>query len=274
MIIWLASYPKSGNTWIRSIVSALVYSQKGNFDMKLLSQIPQFPRASHFKDFDGNFEDINEIKKYWIKAQEKINLDNKLYFYKTHNANIKIDNYLFTNRSNTIGTIYIVRDPRSIINSISNHFNLTQKEAKNFIISKRVLKEKSNKGIGVSTVIGNWEDHYISWTQKNNNLLIIKYEDLIKNIEKEIYRISNFILQFTKLNITDDKINKIIETTKFESLKKMEKEGEFNEYKDKNRKFEFFNKGPNNRWEQELDRGIKVEIENKFSDLMKKLGYI
>ena len=54
----------------------------------------------------------------------------------------------------------------------------------------------------------------------------------------------------------------------------MEKEGEFNEYKDKNRKFEFFNKGPNNRWEQELDRGIKVEIENKFSDLMKKLGYI
>ena len=209
MIIWLASYPKSGNTWIRSIVSALVYSQKGNFDMKLLSQIPQFPRASHFKDFDGNFEDINEIKKYWIKAQEKINLDNKLYFYKTHNANIKIDNYLFTNRSNTIGTIYIVRDPRSIINSISNHFNLTQQEAKNFIISKRVLKEKSNKGIGVSTVIGNWEDHYISWTQKNSNLLIIKYEDLIKNIEKEIYRISNFILQFTKLNITDDKINKI-----------------------------------------------------------------
>ena len=63
----------------------------------------------------------------------KINHDNKLYFLKTHHANIKIENYSFTNRDNTIGTIYIVRDPRNIISSISNHFGLTQKEAKNFV---------------------------------------------------------------------------------------------------------------------------------------------
>ncbi len=69
MIIWLASYPKSGNTWVRSIVSALAYSNDGVFNMKMLSQIPQFPRSSQFKDFDGSIDDINVIKKFWIKAQ-------------------------------------------------------------------------------------------------------------------------------------------------------------------------------------------------------------
>ena len=52
MIIWLASYPKSGNTWVRSIITALAYSNDGKFEMKLLSQIHQFPRISQLKDID------------------------------------------------------------------------------------------------------------------------------------------------------------------------------------------------------------------------------
>ena len=83
MIIWLASYPKSGNTWVRSIVSALAYSSDGIFNMKMLSQIPQFPRRSQFFG-NENVDDINIVKKLWIKAQEKINHDNKIYFLKTH----------------------------------------------------------------------------------------------------------------------------------------------------------------------------------------------
>ena len=274
MIIWLASYPKSGNTWVRSIVSALAYSNDGVFNMKMLSQIPQFPRSSQFKDFDGSIDDINVIKKFWIKAQEKINHDNKLYFLKTHHANIKIENYSFTNRDNTIGTIYIVRDPRNIISSISNHFGLTQKEAKNFIFTGRALKEGSKDNKGIQTIIGTWEEHYNSWTKYNDNLLLIKYEDLINNINDEIIKISKFVSRFTKINVNDEKIKKIAETTNFKNLSGMEDEGMFDEYKDKKRKFKFFNKGPSNSWQKNLDKNIKIEIEEKYSNLMKKLDYI
>ena len=274
MIIWLASYPKSGNTWVRSIITALAYSNDGKFDMKLLSQIQQFPRISQFKDINCDFENINEIKKYWIRAQEKINSDNKLYFLKTHHANIKIDNYSFTNKKNTIGTIYIVRDPRNIINSISNHFNLSQEESKNFIFSKRVLKERTKDNKGILTLVGTWEDHFDSWTRYNDNLLLIKYENLIQDQEKEIVRIVNFISKFTKINCSPEKIKKIIDTTSFNSLKKMEESGEFNEYKDKYRKFNFFNKGPKNNWENLLDEKIRIDIELRYKNLMKKLGYI
>ena len=77
MIIWLASYPKSGNTWLRSIISSLLYTDSGQFKIELLKKIPQFPVERNFQEFTNNFTDIHEIKKYWILAQSKINLDRK-----------------------------------------------------------------------------------------------------------------------------------------------------------------------------------------------------
>ena len=57
MIVWLASYPKSGNTWIRSIISALVYTENGIFEFDQLNKIPQFPDKAYFKDLTNNFSD-------------------------------------------------------------------------------------------------------------------------------------------------------------------------------------------------------------------------
>ena len=54
----------------------------------------------------------------------------------------------------------------------------------------------------------------------------------------------------------------------------MEDLGKFDEYKEKNRKFKFFNEGPSNKWQKKLDNSIKFEIEEKYSNLMKKLDYI
>ena len=48
MIIWLASYPKSGNTWVRSLIASYLFSESGNFDFSLLKKIPRFPNAKQF----------------------------------------------------------------------------------------------------------------------------------------------------------------------------------------------------------------------------------
>ena len=84
MIIWLASYPKSGNTWVRSIVSSLIYSSDGIFNFKLLRKIDQFPEKKYMKDFVKDFSNFELIKKNWIAAQDKLNLDNSIKFFKTH----------------------------------------------------------------------------------------------------------------------------------------------------------------------------------------------
>ena len=78
MIIWLASYPKSGNTWVRAIVSSLIYSDNGIFSFNLLKKIDQFPEKKYFKEFVRDFSNFNLIKQNWILAQDKVNLDNNI----------------------------------------------------------------------------------------------------------------------------------------------------------------------------------------------------
>lgn len=281
MIIWLASYPKSGNTWVRSIISSLIYTENGLFSFDLLQKIPQFPTQKYFKDFTNDFSNINEIKKYWITAQNKINLNKKIKFFKTHQLNCKIDNFSFTNQLNTCATIYIVRDPRNLLTSISNHYDKTIDEAKEFLTTSRMLGANKNKinhkNEYVVTLLGNWAEHYKFWTQNNQNYLIIKYENLIENINVELERIIKFLREYVAFNVNKQKIENIIKTTSFHSLKKMEQKGLFyeNAYsKFSNQKINFFHQGPENNWKFNVESKIINEINFKFKNEMIELGYI
>ena len=77
MIFWIASYPKSGNTWLRALISSYYYANDGVFNQELLKKIDQFPTKKYFKGFDYNKKVATDTCKFWIKAQEKINTDNK-----------------------------------------------------------------------------------------------------------------------------------------------------------------------------------------------------
>ena len=90
MIIWLASYPKSGNTWLRAMLASYFYTQNGEFSFDVLDNIDQFPSFAHFKNYGDKFEKPESTSKYWIDAQRNINKDKKLKFLKTHNALCKL----------------------------------------------------------------------------------------------------------------------------------------------------------------------------------------
>ena len=87
MIIWIASYPKSGNTWVRCLLSAYLYSEDGIFNFDLLKKIQQFPSKPYLKYFIKDFKDIKKVSNYWISAQDRINLYNdRISFFKTHRS--------------------------------------------------------------------------------------------------------------------------------------------------------------------------------------------
>uniref|UniRef100_UPI0040497E6C sulfotransferase domain-containing protein n=1 Tax=Candidatus Pelagibacter sp. TaxID=2024849 RepID=UPI0040497E6C len=122
MILWIASYPKSGNTWLRTLLSAYYYSNDGVYNQNLLKNIGQFPEKRHFVGFDYNLREVADTARFWLKSQEKINEDKKLKFFKTHNIFGTVNDCKFTNKENSIGCIYIVRDPRNVITSLKNHY--------------------------------------------------------------------------------------------------------------------------------------------------------
>lgn len=280
MIIWIASFPKSGNTWVRSMISSLIYTDTGVFNFEIIKKIQQFPNKKHFENLTEEYQNIDELKKFWITAQDKINLDKKIKFFKTHHINCKIGENSFTNDNNTLGTIYIVRDPRSLVESFSNFYNKDKSLAiqnitsKGFVSGASYIKSKQNN---VFTIIGSWNDHYNSWSKTSANLLLIKYEDLLSDPFKELNRIIIFLKKFMTFTYDDYKIQNIISSTSFEKMQKMENDEGFFEMpfkKSDQDKVKFFNKGKKNDWRKYLDKNESDIIENKFEKEMKELGYI
>ena len=293
MIIWLASYPKSGNTWVRTIINELLYTNNNldNIFNDASKNIRQFPAYSDFKDsFEFTTLDRNEIVKdrlinktikSWIILQNSINRDKKIKLFKTHNllGKFKIENqeYSFTNLDNTIGVIHIVRDPRSIISSLKNHFSLdTEEEAKEMILDENTwsgLKYKNS----VPNYFSSWSNHFNSWKRFPKNNHLIKYEDILENPVKEITRIVVYLQRFFKLELDEKRIINIAEKTSFKNFKKNEENGKFYENAlnfNRNKKIQFFFLGPENNWRKLLKQKTILEIENKFNIEMKELKYI
>ena len=283
MIVWLASYPKSGNTWVRSFISSLLYSKDGTNDFSKLENIKQFPVRSQFQNFIDDLQDIKQVYQNWSIVQNYLNLDNKIKFIKTHHVNCKIDNFKFTDDTNSIGVIYIVRDPRNVACSVKNHFSLENfEEVKEFIfrehnwlgiITNKKLKPLDNK---LPTLISSWKTNYLSWKNKTKNYLLIKYEDLIKDPHTEFSKISKYLENHLNTKFDQKKIKRSIETCSFKNLQNLEMEGKFEEGTvDKNNKsVRFFHLGPDNDWKKILDKKIADEITSKFEPEMKELGYL
>jgi len=276
MIIWLASYPKSGNTLVRSLLSAYFFSEDGKYTFDQIKNIHQFPDVNLFKNLGINVNDQKEVIKNYIVVQNKINKKNSIQFYKTHSSLFNIDSNAFTNLKNSLGVIYIVRDPRNIVTSWAHHNDLSINDSSNYLIHQKETLGNSNK-----VYHGTWNYNFQSWKsfKYQDRYLLIKYEDLINDKKNIFLQILEFINKFRKEKFSIDikKINNVLNYTSFDKMKKLEKEkGFFEAMKDQETGINkpFFNLGPDNKWQNLLDDKIRSKIENAFQEEMSELGYI
>ncbi|WP_440911105.1 sulfotransferase domain-containing protein [Candidatus Pelagibacter sp.] len=284
MFIWLASYPKSGNTLVRAMLSSYFFSKDGKFNFELIKNIKQFPHIEIFQKLGINIKDEKEILKNYIKAQESINQKNSIQFLKTHSYLFNINNNPFTDLNNTLGVIYIVRDPRNIVTSYAHHFNISFRGSAERMINTIEYGgnvDSNNISDRSKVYINSWSNNYNSWKSFDNigRYLLIKYEDIVSNKEKTLLKILKFIHQLKGINFSVDKkkIENVISSTNFDKMKNLEKREGFVEAKvnpKTGKKIPFFNLGPKNIWKNNLDETIKNKIENSFEKEMLELGYL
>ena len=282
MIIWIASYPKSGNTWLRALISSYYYTEQGFFNQNSLSNISQFPQKKYFKNFNYNPRIATDTVKFWISAQEIINKDKKFKFFKTHNILGAINNSKFTDKKNTIGCIYIVRDPRNVITSLQNHYEMSQEESLNFMLNenKFIYDHSIKNDYSNFQFISSWEKNYQSWiNQKKFSVIMIKYEDLINDTLGTFKKVIEFIEFITKSRkvYNDKKAENSIQSTSFENMKKIERNDGFIESilsKNESRKIPFFHLGPKNNWRKIFDQNYQKKLNFTFKQNLKELNYL
>ena len=278
MIIWLASYPKSGNTWVRSLLSAYYYSKNGDFSFELLKNIGLYPQKKYF---DIKINKPGEINSYWDISQKKIISKKKKIILKTHNSLLALNGKNFTKPEYTLGIIYIVRDPRNVVTSLKNHYDLDYEQSLDFMLNEKKyiydIREKND--YSDFHFLSSWSNHYKSWI--NNNLfkrMVIKYEDLEKNTYKTLKNLITYINGLYQVNekINEIKINNCIKTTSFEILKYKEKKEGFSENvysKKTKKKIDFFHLGSKNKWREVVPKEFHEKINNIFKEDLKNLKY-
>ena len=283
MFVWLASYPKSGNTLLRSMLAAYFFSEDGVYNFDLNKNIRQFPSSKLFERMGIDITNEKEVIKNYIKAQESINQKEKLQFLKTHSYLFNIDNIPFTNLNNTLGVIYIVRDPRNVVTSYAHHSGTSPESAAKSMIELYKYKGDltSNAAERVTLYMGTWSGNYNSWKSLKDpgRYLLIKYEDLINNKDITFRKVIKFLcmLNGVKFKIDQAKFRNVIESTEFKKMQKLEQEKGFKEAKINSKtgeKIPFFNLGAKNDWKKILDPDIKKKIEMNFKKEMKELGYL
>ncbi len=271
--IFLASYPKSGNTWLRSIIGNF-YNFDKVFSLNDLKSIPLLSIKKHFSDFNNKvYTNNNELHFDWIsqniiKCQNLLNSkSNHLNIFKTHSVRHKN----FTNENVNAGFIYVVRDPRDIVISFKNFTGKNIDDTINELLFEKKLMINTN---GAKELLSTWELNVQSWLNYNNvPRLIIRYEDLKQNTREVILNIKDFLnkIHNIKLKLSNQDVDKIIKNTSFNNLKKLEDKNGFDEA---SKYSKFFRSGKSNQWEDILSGKQLQLIEKNLQPLMKYFNYV
>jgi len=276
-IIWISSYPKSGNTWTRYFLSNYFFNKKKiNSDFNILNKIDKFPPYKILPQLlseDEIKESAYNISKYWAEIQlEIIKEKDNFIFLKNHNALVSVEGRNLTEERFSLAFIYLVRDPRDIAVSYSNFDKtLSIDKAIERITSENLYCHVTKKFPLDVEVLGSWKFNYYSWKSGVAEVprIIIRYEDLINNTYETKLKIIKFLSNILNFKVDINHIKYSIEQSDFKRLQGIENDNKFHESTNT-----FFNSGKIGQWENILSSKQISRIENFCKEEMKELGYL
>ena len=273
-IVWLASYPKSGNTWIRCFLDAYFLNELDLNDIV----------TSVTDDIVGLYQpgDSTDISKAPIDIQHLcrpmallrlVNMHNNTrgnnlpLFVKTHSPHLIANGVEYLPESLTKCVIYIVRDPRDVLPSFSKHMGKNVDTGLEWMQDKYRTLGGTDRRTG--ELISSWDNHVLSYIHADtHNVHYIRYEDLLNDPEQYFKK----ILEHSGITPDLERIRKAIDLTQLEKLKEKEQKEGFRE-SSPFAKNEFFGDG-GTKGRDKLQPKHLYRIEKAFGRVMKKLNYI
>jgi len=274
-IVWLASYPKSGNTWLRILLSNLQADTNKPININdisdhgIASAKPIFEQQLGIDVSDLSNDEIDRLKPEiycnHIKKQPR-----DLYL-KVHDAyQINSNKQPLFPKTCSLGVVHVVRNPLDVAISLANHLDLS------FAQSVTVLNNSNYQFCGKSDrdhhqltqYLGNWSHHTQSWQQADMPVHLVRYEDL----KADTLGTFSKIIAFMGLEYTDTQIEKAVRFSDIKELQKQEKSHDFKERPSKAKRF--FRKGDTGDGALLLDHDQQQSIIEAHQATMRTLGYL
>lgn len=274
-IIWLASYPKSGNTWFRAFLANLLHPKGIPADINELEGGPiassrqLFDEVTGLSSSDLTMDEIESLRPYVYRYIAQ-NTD-EIVFHKIHDAYTLIKEGIPLVPSDASrAVLYFVRNPLDVAVSFAYHANSGISE-----IAKAMADDHysfccktSRLHMQLRQKLLSWSNHVNSWvSQTEIPVLVIRYEDMMLNSEETFTKAA----AFCGLNYTREQVCEAIAKSSFKELKKQESEKGFRERSPESQVF--FRKGKIGSWKEELTQEIVNKIVHDHRDMMQRLGY-
>lgn len=271
-IIWLASYPKSGNTWMRAFLHNLMRDPPEGYDINRMGEFSLSDSTAFWyqhtlagRDPDSwTREEVAGARDAAQRIMTQATPDN--VFVKTHNALVSYLGKPLICPEWTAGAIYIVRNPLDVVISLADHYGQTIDETiKNMADPGNVTIP--NKNI-VYEVHSTWSLHVESWTtQPGPWVHVVRYEDMLSDPRKAFMKVAGFL----GLKPPRARLDRAMQRSSFENLRQQENEKGFRETSPKGTKF--FRVGKAGQWRDVLS-GAQVEtIVAGHKAQMERFGY-
>lgn len=271
MLVWLASYPKSGNTWLRALLTAVRHPWAAGLDINALDGHASLLDADEFEDITGlNWCELDDDEREACLADVIAALaaaSPQLSLRKTHEM-YRFDpagRPLF-DRSSGARAIYLVRDPRDVAVSFAAHLGQSLHDA---IATMANSSATIGRMAGVrQELLGSWSENVMSWqNQVHIPLLTIRYEDMLAAPSVELRR----ALDFMEIEASCEALDRAVQLASFETLSRQERTTRFVERQQE--ASAFFRKGQAGEWRETLSQAQVKHIEERHAHAMDRLGY-
>lgn len=273
-LVWLASFPKSGNTWVRAVLTAYLTDARGPFDFKWMDRFTV--SESSYRDFIAKSgtarEDLDEATVDLLRKEVQHSLTQRQqrpFWVKTHNANILHNGQRLIFPEFTRAAIYVVRNPLDVVDSLADHSGRTIDQA------IRLLNDPKHalggpKAVHVKQYLGTWSQHVRSWIEERQfPVLLLRYEDM----HAETYGSFRRVLEFLGWPLDDARLQRALDRTAFCQLQEAEKERGFAERNASSRSGRFFRRGQCNAWHSVLSHKQAELLLAQHGEVMQRVGY-
>jgi Sulfotransferase domain len=275
-IVWIASYPKSGNTWARAFLHNLVRVRNGEGGEQDINEMARFStweldklQYAKFLGFaPDNTKHRPEIAATRHKVQQEIaDSVSGLVFVKTHNALVLDRGHSTINFAVTTGAVYVIRNPLDIAISYAHHGGVSIDETIEIMAAKDA--ETAGSDGAIYEVQGSWSQHVGSWTGKPHRAVhVMRYEDMLADPMKAFGALAQHLL----LAPTRRQLKKAIELSSFARLQAQERGKGFRE-RPPAADASFFREGRAGQWKEQLTPLQIDRIVRDHGEQMQRFGY-